>query len=42
VVVTHERDIATYAERVITFRDGEVQSDIGQQPVTASTVEAHA
>jgi putative ABC transport system ATP-binding protein len=27
VLVTHEPDIATFARRVITFRDGQVQSD---------------
>ena len=27
VLVTHERDIATYAERQITFRDGQIVSD---------------
>jgi putative ABC transport system ATP-binding protein len=39
VVVTHERDIAAYLERVITFRDGEVISDLRQ---TAVRVEASA
>ncbi|MBS1107364.1 MAG: macB [Deltaproteobacteria bacterium] len=39
VVVTHERDIATYLDRVITFRDGEVISDLRQ---TAVRVEASA
>ena len=28
VVVTHERDIAAYAQRVVTMRDGAVQSDV--------------
>lgn len=36
VVVTHESDIAAYAQRVVTMRDGEVYSDVrnppGQQP----------
>jgi putative ABC transport system ATP-binding protein len=27
VLVTHERDIAEYGERIVTFRDGRVQSD---------------
>jgi putative ABC transport system ATP-binding protein len=27
VLVTHERDIAEYASRVIHFRDGRLQSD---------------
>lgn len=30
VVVTHEQDIARYASRVITFRDGLVKSDVRQ------------
>ncbi|MFI5397503.1 MAG: ABC transporter ATP-binding protein [Candidatus Binatia bacterium] len=30
VLVTHEPDIATYARRVITFRDGEIISDVQQ------------
>jgi putative ABC transport system ATP-binding protein len=32
-LVTHEPDISTYAERVITFRDGEIISDVRQQAV---------
>jgi len=39
VVVTHEPDIATYLDRVITFRDGEVISDVRQ---VAVRVEASA
>ena len=39
VVVTHEPDIATYLDRVITFRDGEVVSDVRQ---TGVRVEASA
>lgn len=30
VLVTHEPDIATYARRVVTFRDGEIVSDVQQ------------
>jgi len=30
VLVTHEPDIATYPERVITFRDGQIISDVQQ------------
>jgi macrolide transport system ATP-binding/permease protein len=33
IVVTHEADIATYARRVITMRDGEVISDERRQAV---------
>ncbi len=35
VLVTHETDIAAYAGRVITFRDGEVVSDVRQEPAVA-------
>ncbi|MBK8480949.1 MAG: ABC transporter ATP-binding protein [Proteobacteria bacterium] len=35
VLVTHEADIAAYAERVIVMRDGRVQSDQRQQPQAA-------
>jgi len=34
VLVTHEPDIATYSERVITFRDGQIISDVQQRPAT--------
>jgi putative ABC transport system ATP-binding protein len=34
VLVTHEQDIAAYAQRVITFRDGEIVTDVRQQPQT--------
>ena len=27
VLVTHERDIAEYGERIVAFRDGRVESD---------------
>ena len=36
IVVTHEADIATYAGRVITMRDGEVISDERRQAVNPS------
>ena len=43
VLVTHEPDIATYAQRVITFRDGHVVSDVRQQAAAATvSVEARA
>jgi putative ABC transport system ATP-binding protein len=32
VVVTHEPDIATYAKRVIVFRDGHIESDAQRAP----------
>ena len=43
VLVTHEQDIAAYAERVITFRDGHVISDVRQtNPERADTALATA
>ncbi|MFQ5667774.1 MAG: ABC transporter ATP-binding protein [Candidatus Binatia bacterium] len=36
VLVTHEADIAAYAERVITFRDGQVVADVRQAAPPAS------
>jgi putative ABC transport system ATP-binding protein len=41
VIVTHEPDIASYAGRVVTFRDGAVVSDVRQVPAVAR-VEAAA
>ncbi|MFI5301858.1 MAG: ATP-binding cassette domain-containing protein, partial [Polyangiales bacterium] len=38
VFVTHEPDVAAYAARVITMRDGEVLSDVRQEPRLASPV----
>jgi putative ABC transport system ATP-binding protein len=35
VLVTHDADVAAYAGRVITFRDGEVISDVAQEPRSA-------
>jgi putative ABC transport system ATP-binding protein len=32
VVVTHESDIAAFASRIVTFRDGHVVSDVANQP----------
>ena len=39
VLVTHEPDIARYAARVVTMKDGKVQSDVRQQPLRAVPVE---
>jgi putative ABC transport system ATP-binding protein len=36
VVVTHERDIAAYARRIMTFRDGRIESDVANDPVVAA------
>jgi putative ABC transport system ATP-binding protein len=35
VLVTHEPDIASYAARVVTFRDGRIISDVRQTPAVA-------
>jgi putative ABC transport system ATP-binding protein len=32
VVVTHERDVADYARRIIGFRDGKIESDVPNVP----------
>src|SRR5579875_588319 len=45
VLVTHEADVAAYAERVITLRDGQILSDrrnVAPAPVLASADEATA
>ena len=36
VVVTHESDIAAHFARVVTFRDGEVISDVRQTPLVTA------
>jgi macrolide transport system ATP-binding/permease protein len=36
IVVTHELDIAAYADRVVTMRDGEIVSDVRQQAVSTT------
>jgi len=41
IVVTHEADIAAYAHRVISIRDGQVEKDYRQEPHGA-TSHAHA
>jgi putative ABC transport system ATP-binding protein len=35
ILVTHEPDIASYASRVVTMRDGRVRSDVRQAPQAA-------
>ena len=45
ILVTHEPDIAAFAARVITMRDGQVRSDVRQAPRAAAVrpaEEAHA
>ena len=36
IYVTHEPEIAAYASRVITVRDGRIDSDVSQKPLRAS------
>ncbi|MBL8957844.1 MAG: ABC transporter ATP-binding protein [Myxococcaceae bacterium] len=40
LLVTHEPDIAAYASRVITMRDGKIRSDVKQEPRVADVEEA--
>jgi macrolide transport system ATP-binding/permease protein len=40
IVVTHEMDIAAYADRTVTMRDGQVVSDERHQPVQPSSKNA--
>ncbi|MBK7863224.1 MAG: ABC transporter ATP-binding protein [Archangiaceae bacterium] len=42
LLVTHEPDIAAYASRVITMRDGKVKSDVRQEPRVADPAELPA
>lgn len=37
IVVTHEEDIARHARRVIRLRDGHIESDLTQTPVSKAT-----
>ena len=36
LIVTHEPDVATFASRVVRFRDGKVLSDTRQVPMDAA------
>jgi len=40
LLVTHEPDIAAFASRVITMRDGKIRSDVKQEPKVADVKEA--
>jgi putative ABC transport system ATP-binding protein len=42
ILVTHESDIAAYARRVVTLRDGAIISDRTQEPLDAKTAAAAA
>ncbi|MRR49795.1 MAG: ABC transporter ATP-binding protein [Rhodocyclaceae bacterium] len=42
VLVTHEHDIAEFASRIVTFRDGRVIEDRSNSPRDAATQLAHA
>src|SRR5258708_16810231 len=42
ILVTHDADIAAYADRTITFRDGEIQSDTRKDAAAAHLVQADA
>jgi putative ABC transport system ATP-binding protein len=37
VMVTHEHDIAAFASRIVTFRDGKIISDVKNVPANAQT-----
>ena len=40
LLVTHEPDVAAFAGRVVTFRDGRIVSDVSQAPADARGVAA--
>ncbi len=42
VMVTHEQDIAAYADRVVTMRDGQIISDVRQRPASPAQSAAAA
>jgi putative ABC transport system ATP-binding protein len=37
VMVTHESDIAAFASRIVTFRDGKIISDVKNTPANAQS-----
>jgi putative ABC transport system ATP-binding protein len=37
VMVTHEPDIAAFASRIVTFRDGKIISDLKNVPANAQS-----
>jgi len=39
IIVTHDREIAKYADRVITIHDGSVQSDVRNLSVNSGVNE---
>ncbi|MBB4635817.1 ABC transporter ATP-binding protein [Longimicrobium terrae] len=41
IMVTHEPDIAAHAERVVTLRDGKIESDRRQTPAIVGTAVKH-
>jgi ABC-type lipoprotein export system ATPase subunit len=41
IFVTHEQDIAAYAERVIVLRDGQVLSDTRRPPALTPVAADH-
>ena len=42
IFVTHEADIAAYAARRLSLKDGAITSDVQQQPMDALLAQAHA
>ena len=42
VLVTHEHDVAAFASRIVTFRDGRVVSDLPNAPRDAAVALAEA
>ena len=42
LLVTHEDDIAAYASRVITLKDGKIISDVKQTPIAGGSTEKSA